>query len=263
MNNLAEVRHDVQVYNAEIRVFPGVRVRKDGKPKRTPNNNSIDRWCDPIRDRHDIKNVSEYLLEKTKTAKRKDTMLSAYRNRLLFIIGINVGVRVSDLVTLQWKNFFEEDMETFVDIRNKKEKKTGKKKEIVPNECIMRGIEEYIPIVKELGIIPKYNDYIFLNSRTKKPITDAAVEDLVKNFSKECKLKGRYNTHSLRKTYAYQKFMNYVEHGELPAMAIAKVQKDLNHSSPLQTLEYLGITRQERIESSIDLGEYLMDSIVF
>lgn len=263
MSNLAENINIQEENEAEILLFPGMKTKKDGTVYKVSNNNSIDRWCDPIRDREDIKHISEYLLERIQTAKRKDTLLSAYRNRLLFIIGINVGVRVSDLVTLQWKNFLEKDMKTFVDIRNKKEKKTKKKKEVIPNECIMRGINEYLSKVCEFGITPEYNDFIFLNSRTKNPITDAAVEDLVKDFSKKCNLKGRYNTHSLRKTYAYQKFMNYIEHGELPAMAIAKVQKDLNHSSPLQTLEYLGITRQERIESSIDLGNYLMNSIAF
>lgn len=261
MSNLAENIGVQEEYNAEIILFPGMKIRKDGIVYRVSNNNSIDRWCDPIRNKEDIRKVSEYLLEKTKTAKRKDTLLSAYRNRLLFIIGINVGVRVSDLVTFKWDLFLEDDMKTFTDMRNKKEKKTKKNKEVVPNECIIRGIEEYLLMVSELGITPKHDDFIFLNSRTRKPITDAAVEDFVKDFSTHCKLKGRYNTHSLRKTYAYQKFMNYIEHGELPAMAIAKVQKDLNHSSPLQTLEYLGISRQERIDSSIDLGEYLMDSM--
>ena len=234
------------------------KLKKDGTIKRTPNNNKEERRVDPIKDRETVARVSKYLLDKAKMAKRHDTMVAGYRNWLTFVVGINVGLRVSDLVNLKWSHFFEEDMITFVGGRNKKEQKTGKMKDICPNSCIKRAIIEYLDVVY---IKPKYKDYVFVSSRTGKQITDATVESFIKDFSKHLNLKGNYGTHTLRKTYAYLKYMSYIEHGD--PLALVKVQKDLNHVNSSQTADYLGITREEKIKSSMELGDYLSEAIAF
>ena len=260
----------VNITEAEIIPFPNKekdedksrddlpKLKKDGTIKRTPNNNKEERRVDPIKDRETVARVSKYLLDKAKMAKRHDTMVAGYRNWLTFVVGINVGLRVSDLVNLKWFHFFEEDMITFVGGHNKKEQKTGKMKDICPNSCIKRAIIEYLDVV---DIKPKYNDYVFISSRTGKQITDATVESFIKDFSKHLNLKGNYGTHTLRKTYAYLKYMSYVEHGD--PLALVKVQKDLNHRNNSQTADYLGITREEKVKSSMELGDYLSEAIAF
>lgn len=255
MENLAIVKSEI---NAEVIPFPSRKQKKDGTFKNTPNNNKEERWVDPIREKHDIEKVSLYLLNKAILMEKKDSKMAAYRNWLTFVIGINVGLRVSDLIELKWSHFFEEDMKTFVEKINKKEKKTGKMKAICPNICIVKAVNRYL---SALDLHPEYDDYVFINSRTGKRISDATVEKFIKEFAKECNLKGNYGTHSLRKTYAYQKYMNYVQQDD--SLALVKVQKELNHRNSSDTATYLGITREERINSSIDLGVYLVDAIAF
>ena len=233
---------------------------KGGKYNRTKNEapgiETENRWVFPIEDKQDVKRVITYLHDKAISAKRADTRRSAYRNWLLFIIGINVGVRVSDLVELKWEDFFENDMKTFVDSVNIIEKKTGKTKDICPNNTVKRAIKEYLSVIDtEL----KPSNYLFLSGRKDEngkytQITDAAVEKMMKDVAKGCHLKGNYNTHSIRKTYAYHKYMMYVENGD--TMALVKVQKDLNHRNSSDTARYLGITRKEKIESSMELSDY-------
>ena len=109
-----------------------------------PNPQSEERWVDPIRDKADVERCIEYLKLKDRMAYKKNEEFTSKRNLMLFIVGINIGLRVSDLSALKWSNFFEKDMETFVDARNKKEKKTGKKKLVIPNESIQNVITWYL-----------------------------------------------------------------------------------------------------------------------
>lgn len=232
------------------------KLKKDGTEKQIPNNNAEDRWVHPIRDKEDIKHILSYLHDQAGQTIRVDTMMAAYRNELLFAIGINVGLRVSDLITLKWKNIFEEDMETFKDASRKKEQKTGKTKDICPNNCMKRYIMEYL---SNTGIQPQSEEYVFISSRKDKngkfkPITDATVERMMKDIQINCNLGYNVNTHSLRKSYAWHKYMMYVENKD--PLALVKVQKDLNHRNSSDTARYLGIDRDEKIRSSMELGDY-------
>lgn len=232
------------------------KLKLDGTEKQTPNNNSEERWVDPIRDKADVKRIIEFLYNKALFTKRLDTQRAAYRNWFLFIVGINIGIRVSDLIQLKWDNIFESDMKTFVDGRNKKEQKTGKVKLICPNECIKKAVRQYLDFS---DIIPNAEEYLFLSGRKNKngvyaPISDATVDNMIKEATTACNIKGDYSTHSLRKTYAYHKYMMYVNSND--PLALVKVQKDLNHRNSSDTARYLGITRDEQIKSSMELGDY-------
>lgn len=232
------------------------KLKTNGAEKQTPNNNSIDRWVHPIREKSDVKKCIDYLHDKALAVTRVDTQRAAYRDWFLFVVGINVGLRVSDLTKLKWDNIFETDMKTFVDGRNKEEQKTGKMKLICPNEYMKKVVKEYLYFS---DVEPKADEYIFLSGRKNKdgeysPISDASVEIMIKAVTNACNIEGNYNTHSLRKTYAYHKYMMYVNSND--PLALVKVQKDLNHRNSSDTARYLGITRDEQIKSSMELGEY-------
>ena len=225
------------------------RFTKDGRWIQNPQ--TEERWVDPIRDKKDIARCIEYLTNKVKFAHKRNEKFTSKRNLMMFVIGINIGLRVSDLSALKWSNFFEKDMKTFVDARNKKEKKTGKKKLVIPNESIQSIITWYL---KETGIEPKYDEYIFISYSTGKRITRQPVEDMMKDLQHHLKLKGSYNTHSLRKTNAYQKYMMLMEAGD--PLALPKIQQSLNHRNTSETLRYLGLTRNDMIAEQFDLDEW-------
>ena len=234
----------------QLRIVNGTgRFTKDGRW--IPNPQSEERWVDPIRDKADVERCIEYLKLKVMMAHKKNEKFVSKRNLMLFIVGINIGLRVSDLSSLKWSNFFEKDMQTFVDARNKKEKKTGKKKLIIPNESIQKVITWYL---SETGIQPEYDEPVFISYNTGEKITRQPVEDMMKDLQIHLKLKGSYNTHSLRKTNAYQKYMMLVEAGD--PLALAKIQHSLNHRNTSETLRYLGLTREDDVKDQFALDDW-------
>ena len=76
----------------------------------------------------------------------------------------------------------------------------------------------------------------------------------MKDIQENCKLGYNVNTHSLRKSFAFHQFTMLSEKGDI--LALEKVQKALNHRNSSDTLRYLGITRDENIKNSMELGEY-------
>lgn len=230
---------------------------KMGEVKKTPNNMVDEREVEPIRNLTDLQRCIDHLKDIIKYASREDTKRAAMRNYFLFTVGINVGFRVSDLVELQWKHIFRPDMRTFVDTIKKEEKKTGKKKIICPNDAMKTAVINYLQLS---GITPKSDDYLFVSGRKDSNgnyghITDAAVEKMIKEVTSFCNLEGNYNTHSLRKTYAYQLYMKHVNAGD--PLAIITVQRALNHESPATTARYLGITREQLVRDSQDLSRFM------
>lgn len=211
------------------------------------------RFVEPIRNKVDVKRAIDYLEKKVNDSrnKRPDIYFANRRNLLLFQVGINVGLRVSDLTKLTWGHFLANDMETFLTINNKKEKKTGKLKVIVPNAMIKSAIIEYLNDCEEL---PKPTDFMFSNSKTGKNISQSTVERCVKDIANELGFFGEYNTHSLRKTYAYHLFMNLEQQGNPLALEI--VQHSLNHKNQSTTLRYLGITNENKIKQAESLADY-------
>lgn len=57
---------------------------------------------------------------------------------------------------------------------------------------------------------------------------------MVQGWARECAIKGRYGSHSLRKTFGYMQRTQFKT--DLPTLMVA-----FNHSSQLQTLTYLGV----------------------
>ena len=231
-----------------------VKYTKAGEIKKTPNNQEEDRWADPIRDKGDVQKCIDYLRNRAVFTCRKDTKFAAVRNYTLFIVGINVGLRMSDLLKLRWKDIFTTDMKTFVESKGTKEKKTGKIKMIIPNKAIKQAISFYF---KETGIKPEPDNYVFIASKgnESKQLNNETVSKFVKDMTKTCELKGDYCARSVRKTYAYQRYMSLLDRGE--EFALTEVQKALNHSSSAITAQYLGLTRQKLMENTQKLADYL------
>ena len=81
---------------------------------------------EPIRDKSQIKQVEEYLKNKSS------------RNRLLFVLGTNSGLRISDILSL---NVSDVRHKTHIEIN---EQKTGKFKKFPINDKLKKLIQEFI-----------------------------------------------------------------------------------------------------------------------
>lgn len=148
------------------------------------------------------------------------------RNQFLFILGINTGLRMGDLLKLRVCDIANQDIAVL------QEEKTKKKRILYLAE--MRPlIDRYVK-----GMQP--DRYLFLSS-TQRQLT---VDGVYKIFQKAAQQLGRNDigTHTLRKTFGYHYYQRTHD--------IATLMIIFNHSNEVITKRYIGITDSE-IQASL------------
>jgi integrase len=178
---------------------------------------------EPIKRVKDIEKIEQYLKGKEK---RRDYML--------FVVGINVGLRAGDLLELRLKDVLSESK--LNDSVLIKEQKTGKMREFTLNKSAKDAIWYYLESIS--GYEPE--DYLFKSQKGGR-LTVQAAHKIIKGLLRELNIKGNYGTHSLRKTWAYHIYVNNAKNNP---MILPTLQKMLNHSNQATTLRYIGITKE-------------------
>lgn len=177
---------------------------------------------EPIKSKEQLRKLEDYLTTKN------------LRNRLIFIFGINSGLRVSDILNL---NIEDVKSKNFVEI---KEKKTGKYKRFPLNKKLKKLIKEYLPLREKLYAIGDENP-LFLGKKHKR-LDRSQVYRFLNEACKKVGIKNiNVGTHTMRKSFGFHFYKQYND--------VALLQKILNHSSPAITLRYIGIA-QEEIDNS-------------
>lgn len=168
---------------------------------------------EPIRDLKKLNDMKEYLLSKNE------------RDYLMFVLGINSGLRISDLLKLT-----VEDVQTgIVTIR---EQKTGKAKQFALSETCIKAIKHYL---KTSGLT---SGPLFPSEKDRsKPITKQHAWYILNKAAEWCGIDENIGTHTMRKTFGYWALRNGVD--------IAYIMQCLNHSSPAITKRYIGISQDE------------------
>jgi len=190
---------------------------------------------EPIRELKTIKSIRSIL---------KDQSL---RNELLFIFGINVGLRISDILKLKIEDLVKSNFKTVRDYVIITEKKTGKTKKFYIGDIVKKVIENYIKELSNLDMI----NYVFQSRKGENmPITRqrayrilnnaAEIIGLVEKNEKGVIICGEIGTHTLRKTFGYHAYQN--------GSSLELLMDIFNHSSKTQTLRYIGITEEQKKE---------------
>lgn len=152
------------------------------------------------------------------------------RDYIMFLIGINTGLRVSDLLKLKVK-----------DIKGKKritvrEGKT-KKPRVIHLTNIYDEIQDYIE--NEI----KASEWLFPSRKGNAPITRVQAYRQLNKAAEMVDIYDGIGTHTMRKTFGYWHYKQFKD--------IAQLQMILNHSHPEVTLKYIGIT-DEQIEKNLN-----------
>lgn len=177
---------------------------------------------EPIRNKKQIGALKKYLRSQN------------IRDYLLFVLGINSGLRISDLLKLTVEDVKNQDR---ISIR---EQKTGKMKDFPLSETCKKAINEYL---NTTGIA---TGALFISRKGNKPITRVQAYRILREGAKTVGITEAIGTHTLRKTFGYHAYQNGVD--------ITRIQKLLNHSAPNVTLAYIGITREELDNVYINLN---------
>lgn len=155
------------------------------------------------------------------------------RDAAWFVLGINTGLRVGDLLRL-----------TVTDVRispsrwrdrvSVREQKTGKVKDFPLSETARKALQEYLSTRPEAAP----SDPLFPSRKWGQPLSRKAAWAVLQRAAKMAGVTDAIGTHSMRKTFRYWAFKSGAD--------LALIQSMLNHSSPATTLAYIGITRDDR-----------------
>lgn len=168
-------------------------------------------YVEPIKSLEEIRKFEKILKKKSK------------RNLLLFVFGTNSGLRISDILALDVKDVLGKD---YVEIT---EKKTGKRKKFPLNSKLKELIRKYVRGKKP-------TDPLF-TTKFKNRLERCQAYRILNNAAKKAEFKGKFGTHSLRKTFGYHHYRQFRD--------VALLQKIFNHSTPNITLRYIGIDQEE------------------
>lgn len=171
----------------------------------------------PIRDKNKIEEMKIEL-------RKKGT-----RDYLLFVTGINTGLRISDIIKLRVLDVLNEDrtVKSHITII---EQKTSKRKKFKINATL---VVEFLEYTKNM----KMTDYLFVSRKgNNNHITRVQAYRILNEVALRIGLE-EIGTHTLRKTFGYWFYKKTKD--------IAMLQKLFNHSSPSITLAYIGIEQDE------------------
>lgn len=202
---------------------------------------------EPIKDIKDIDRISKYLI----TSGR-------YRDNMLFIVGINFGLRASDLRMLRFSNLITDTL-IFKDsfpVFEKKTRNTRKRKKnryITINGAVVEAVTLYLENTPNVSL----SDYLFRSEsrnsiESNEPITIQGINLILKGIARDLDLQMKVSSHTLRKTFCYHQML--MSHND--GRKLLLLQKMLGHASAAQTLDYIGITSEEIEEAyrQLNLG---------
>jgi integrase len=184
---------------------------------------------EPIRDRKKIDAMKRYL----KGTRKRDWCL--------FVLGINSGLRISDLLQLTVGDVLDDrgQIKARICLR---EKKTGKSKKFPISDSARKVILEYLEDTRGIN-----HDVPLFPSRTGYgAIQRNQAYKILKKAAQAVGIKDAIGTHSLRKTFGYHAYQSGVD--------VSILQKIFNHSAPCVTLRYIGITQDDMDEVYLNLN---------
>ncbi|CEG26944.1 tyrosine-type recombinase/integrase [Bacillus sp. B-jedd] len=184
-------------------------------------------FVDPIKDIEQINAIKEELRGHSQ------------RDVLLFVFGINTGIRVSDLLSLRVKDVWDEDsMNEFLIIHENDEEEA---KAFYLNNSIRNELEPYLKEHKLAGC-----SYLFKSKKNELPITRQQAYRIINAAAKKVGVSGKIGTHTLRKTFGY--------HAYRKGIAISLLMAVFNHHSPKETLKYIGIQPGQEAPIRVDVN---------
>jgi len=176
------------------------------------------RAVDPIIDKHEIERLKTYMRSNSNSVDINR------RNYMLVVLGINFGLRASDLCRLRLGDVKNRD---YLDII---EQKTGKRRVIRINDAVKRAIAVYV----NSFVYVSDDSYLFPSNKGSY-LTPRSLHKLIKRASRDLGWRGNYGSHTLRKTMAY----HVLQANKADPDVLQHIMLMFNHSHESVTKRYL------------------------
>lgn len=177
--------------------------------------------------------TSDYLeypeYERLLTALRKD---QEYLWELYARIAFCTACRVSDILSIKWKDILNKNTATIT------EQKTDKTRNIKLNDSVTKKLNELYTLLGS----PCVDNYLFQTNRSKGAFTPQYINQKLKLFKCKYRIKiDNFSTHTFRKTFGRYVFEVHNRNAE----SLMILNKIFNHSSIAITETYIGITKDK------------------
>jgi integrase len=183
---------------------------------------------EPIREPGKIAEIKELLKQKRG------------RDELLFVMGINMALRIGDLLSLSVGDVLDDEGQ-ISRVIHLKEQKTGKLKRLPINASVKDALVSYLK--ERVGCNPM--EPLFL-SQKGGTLSRSQAWRILKEAGESVGL-DNLGTHSLRKTFGYHVYKR--SGGDL-----GLVQKLMNHTESKVTLRYIGIDEEKLDNAYMELN---------
>ncbi|QKS70056.1 tyrosine-type recombinase/integrase [Paenalkalicoccus suaedae] len=170
-------------------------------------------FVDPIYDVKDIRKLKLALKKKSP------------RDYLLFVFGINTGLRISELLPLTYADVLTENKCIKTEL-NKEEPV------ILINHSMRKALQCQMEMLPSIEL----DNYLFASPKTGMPISRQQAYRMIHTSANQVGIDARIGTHTMRKTFGY--------HAYRKGIAISLIQKRLHHASPAETMKYIGLTKK-------------------
>lgn len=207
-----------------IIMFPGYQ------PKRTNYRKGQEQTVYPIKSIEQMNNMAAWLYENTDQ-----------KYLMAFILGINLGLRANELLSLRQKDVFFpdgsirkiDDMKDTTDRLPIYQSKNDKIRGLYLNDACASILTKCYTV----GDPKNYNDDFLFPSREGGHIKPDTFRKVLKEAAEACGVKQNIGTHTLRKTFGYHHYQQFHDIGHL--------QRLFGHSSAIITMRYIGIMEED------------------
>lgn len=172
----------------------------------------------------------------------KNTGKFGQRNRLIGLIGVNAGMRISDILALRVSMLVDASHQIVkrfrnIDIKTNHTKSSNKTHYVYLNDIVRKEITKYLKERKSRSV------WLFPSSNKKgQPLSTKRYAAILNQAAAAVNLPA-VGTHTLRKSFGrahYEQFHN-----------VPLLQKILNHSNEATTLRYIG-QEEDSVKESME-----------
>jgi integrase len=180
-------------------------------------------FVEPIKNIYEIQEMKKILYVQSK------------RDYLFFVLGVNTGMRVSDLLNMRVRDVW--------DGRRPRDFFSSETQEhnFYLNKVVREALKEYLTATPF-----EEDDFLFKSRKNELPITRQQAYRIVNRAAQEAGIQGKIGTHTLRKTFGY--------HAYKKGIALSILQEIFNHTTPSETLRYIGIEKQSEEPIKVDVN---------
>lgn len=183
-------------------------------------------FVNPIKDINKINKMKTILRKKSK------------RDYLLFVLGINTGLRISELLSLKISDVWDgKKPKEFLFV----EAEEGEKKAIYLNSKVRNALNDYLS-----NIVFHDTDFLFKSQKDDKPISRQQAYRIINHAARAAGIVEKIGTHTLRKTFGYHAFKK--------GISISIIKDRFNHATPAETLRYININEIDETKLKVDVN---------